>query len=139
MKILDKTTVEKATKFLGKESIFCTMKGIIKKPSKDTNSNGEIFYKFNLRVTNKDGYSQTFACIIPAAQANDFPEKDFLAMKDMEALIIPALSNQINDWKSEETGKTGTNNRLTLYVSRIAVIGEGESKRTFDDEIEVNW
>jgi hypothetical protein len=139
MKFLDKSTVEKALNFLGKESIFCTMRGILKKPSKDANGNGEIFYRFNLRTTNKEGYSQTFACIIPAAQAVDFKEKDFMDMKDKEVIIIPSLSNQINEWKSEETGKTGINNRLTLYISRMAVIGEGESNRTFDDDLTVNW
>lgn len=139
MKFIDQTTVEKAVAFLGKEAVFCTMRGILKKPSKDANGNGEIFYRFNLRTTNKDGYSQTFACIIPAAQANDFKEAEFMAMKDKEIIIIPALSNQINEWKNEESGKTGINNRLTLYVSRMAVIGEGESNRTFDDELTVNW
>ena len=139
MKFMDKTTIEKATKFLGKESIFCVMKGILKKPFKDVNGNGEIYFKFNLRVTGKDGYSQTYNCIIPANHASNFTEEEFAGMKDREVLIIPTLINQVNDWESEETGKKGTSNRLTVYVTRIAEIGEGESNRKFDDSLAVNW
>lgn len=139
MKFLEKSTVEKALKFLGKESVFCTMRGILKKPSKSVNGDGEIFYRFNVRTTNKEGYSQTYNCIIPAAQARDFKEADFLAMKDKEILIIPSMSNRINEWKNEQTGKTGIINNTTFYISRMAVIGEGESNRTFDDELTINW
>jgi hypothetical protein len=139
MKILDKETLDKAIKFLGTESIFCIIKGIVKKPITDVNADGEKFYRFNLRSTNKEGYSQTFTCIIPAKQAADFKEKDFLVFKNMEVIIIPSFSNQINEWKNEETGKTLVNNRLTIYVSRLGVIGEGETNKTFDDELGVNW
>lgn len=139
MKFIDQETTEKALKFLGNESVFCTMKGILKKPTKETNTNGEIFYRFNLRVTNKDGYSQTFACIVASTHSVDLKEKDLMDMKNKEVLIIPSLANQINEWKPTETTKGGINNRLTVYVNRMAVIGEGESNKTYDDEISVNW
>lgn len=139
MKYLDNPTTEKAVKFLGKESIFCVMKGILKKPIKDVNGNGETYFKFNLRVTGKEGYNQTYNCIIPANHATNFTEEEITKLKDKEIIIIPSLLNQINEWESEESGKKGINNRLTVYVTRIAVIGEGESNRKYDDTLAVNW
>lgn len=140
MKFLDQPTTEKAKTFLGKETIFCVMSGIMKKPSKDVNKDGEVFYRFNIRTTSKDGFSQTFTCVVPAIYSVDVKEKEFMDMKNKEILIIPSLSNQLNEWKGKNEGdKGGINNRLTLYVSRMAVIGEGESNKTYDDEIGVNW
>jgi hypothetical protein len=137
--MLDDETLAKAMKFLGQEAIFCVLKGVMKRPMVDKNGNGEKYYTFNLRTTRSDGYNQTFHCIMPAKVSAELSEEEIQALKDCEILVIPQLQNSIQEWKNKETNKVMTNNRLTVYVTRFAYVGPGDSEREYDDGLKVNW
>jgi hypothetical protein len=129
---MKKETMDNIIKILGDEKELHIFRGQIQAPVKNTNTNKETYYTFNLKTVTSaanDEYStnsNVYHCVMPAEISKQYSDIQISELKDYEVIIIASMSARVKNFKKED--QTFKYNNINIFIQSIDKVRQIQRK-----------